>query len=242
MSVDLTVWPPRYDRAYRPDPAAEYWFPGLECCDPGTRDGLILEKLRRQVEWAWRRSPFYRRKWEAAGVSPATLHSLDDLAKFPVVQKAELRLSQAAAPPYGEYLCVEPGEVARIHGTSGTTGRPTVFGISADDWDRAGEAHARIMWGAGVRPGDRILICSFFSLYLGSWGALKGAERLGATVFPFGAGVPGQTLMGIEWALHLKPTVFYSMPSYVFHLAGTARQRGVDLREFGMRIMFFSGE
>src|SRR2546430_7469914 len=75
MSVDLTVWPPRYDRAYRPDPAAEYWFPELECCDPGTRDGLILEKLRRQVEWAWRRSPFYRRKWEAAGGSPATLHS-----------------------------------------------------------------------------------------------------------------------------------------------------------------------
>src|SRR5204862_269301 len=87
------------------------------CCDPGTRDGLILEKLRRQVEWAWRRSPFYRRKWETAGVSPATLHSLDDLAKFPVVQKAELRLSQAAAPPSGEYLCIEPGEGAGIPAT-----------------------------------------------------------------------------------------------------------------------------
>src|SRR2546430_16054150 len=99
MSVDLTVWPPRYDRAYRPDPAAEYWFPELECCDPGTRDGLILEKLRRQVEWAWRRSPFYRRKWETAGGAPATPPPLDAPGKVPLVQKAPLRLPPAPAPP-----------------------------------------------------------------------------------------------------------------------------------------------
>ena len=98
------------------------------------------------------------------------------------------------------------------------------------------------MWAAGIRPHDRILICSFFSLYLGSWGALKGAERLGATVFPFGAGVPGQTQMAINWALQLKPTVFYSTPSYALHLAETARKRGVDPRDFGIRILFLSGE
>jgi phenylacetate-CoA ligase len=98
------------------------------------------------------------------------------------------------------------------------------------------------MWAAGVRPSDRILVCSFFSLYLGSWGALKGAERLGAAVFPFGAGVPGQTLMAIEWALFLKPTTFYSTPSYALHLAETARQHGVDPRHFGIRILLFSGE
>jgi phenylacetate-CoA ligase len=240
--VDLTVWPPRYDPAYRPDPAAEYWFPALECCDTGTRDALILEKLRRQVEWAWRRSALYRRKWEAAGVSPATLRSLDDLAKFPVVQKAELRESQAAAPPYGEYLCIEPDEVARIHGTSGTTGRPTVFGIGREDWERIGEAHARILWGAGLRPDDRVLVASFFSLYLGSWGALKGCERLGATVFPFGAGLAGQTLMAVQWARELRPTAFYGTPSYALHFAETARREGVDPRSFGLRTLFFSGE
>src|SRR3989475_1723715 len=115
MNVDTSVWPPRYDPTYRPDPTADFWFPELECLHPGARDALILDKLRRQVAWAWERSPFYRRKWDAAGVSPATLQSLEDLAKFPVVQKAELRLSQAAAPPYGEYLCIDPGEVVRIH-------------------------------------------------------------------------------------------------------------------------------
>jgi len=73
-------------------------------------------------------------------------------------------------------------------------------------------------------------------------GALAGIERLGATAFPFGAGVAGQTLMGIQWARDLKPTAFYSTPSYALHFADTARKEGIDPRSFGMRILFFSGE
>lgn len=240
--VDLRVWPPRYDPAYRPAPDAEHWLPEVECADPAERDELILAKLKRQVEYAWGRSAFYRRKWTEAGVSPDTLKRLDDLARFPAVQKAELREAQAASPPFGDYLCIEPREVARIHGTSGTTGRPTVFGIGREDWERIGEAHARILWSAGLRPDDRIMVCSFFSLYLGSWGALKGGERLGATLFPFGAGVSGQTLMAVGWAQDLRPTAFYSTPSYALHFAETARREGVDPRTFGLRILFFSGE
>ena len=240
--VDLRGWPPRYDPAWRPAPAAEHWLPEIECAPPAERDGLILAKLRAQVRWAWEKSPFYRRKWGEAGVAPDTLKSLDDLARFPVVQKAELRAAQAAHPPYGDYLCVEPEEVARIHGTSGTTGRPTVFGVGRADWGRIAEAHARVLWGAGLRPGDRVMICSFFSLYMGSWGALVGTERLGATAFPFGAGVVGQTLMAVQWARDLRPTAFYSTPSYALHLAETARREGLDPRAFGIRTLVFSGE
>ena len=210
----MSAWPPPSVAGWRPAPNAEYWAPELECAPPERRDAVILDKLKRQIEYAWERSAFYRRHWRAAGVTPATLRSLDDLARFPVVRKDDLRAAQAAAPPYGDYLCIEPSAVARIHGTSGTTGRPTVFGIGADDWERTGEAHARILWGAGLRPDDRVLIASFFSLYLGSWGALKGCERLGATVFPFGAGLPGQTLMAVQWARELRPTAFYGTPSY----------------------------
>jgi phenylacetate-CoA ligase len=235
-------WPPRHDPRYRPADEEPYWRRELETADPRQRDALILAKLQRQVRYAWEKAPFYRRKWEAAGVSPETLRSLDDLAKFPVVQKADLRAAQARHPPFGDYLCIEPEEVARIHGTSGTTGRPTVFGVGADDWERIGEAHARILWATGIRPRDRVMICSFFSLYMGSWGALKGVERLGATAFPFGAGVAGQTLMGVQWARDLKPTAFYSTPSYALHFADTARKEGIDPRSFGLRILFFSGE
>jgi phenylacetate-CoA ligase len=238
----VSEWPPRSDPRYRPAADEPYWRRELECADPRERDRVILAKLQQQVRYAWEKAPFYRRMWQEAGVSPDTLRALDDLAKFPVVQKADLRAAQAQHPPFGDYLCIEPSQVARIHGTSGTTGRPTVFGMGADDWERIGEAHARILWGAGIRPGDRVMICSFFSLYLGSWGALKGVERLGATAFPFGAGVPGQTLMGVQWARDLKPTAFYSTPSYALHFADTARKEGIDPRSFGIRILFFSGE
>ncbi|MFL5430964.1 MAG: phenylacetate--CoA ligase family protein [Myxococcales bacterium] len=240
--VDLRVWPPRYDASYRPPPGDLHWLPDVERATPEDRDALILSKLRAQVRYAWERSAFYREKWTAAGVSPDDLRTLGDFAKFPVVQKQELRAEQTAHPPYGRYLCIDAVEVARIHGTSGTTGRPTVFGIGRDDWARIGEAHARILWGAGVRPSDVVLIASFFSLYMGSWGALAGVDRLGATAFPFGAGVQGQTLMAVKWAQQMQPTAFYGTPSYALHLAEIARGEGVDPRALGFRILFFSGE
>ena len=237
-----SAWPPRYDPVYRPARDAEYWSPDLECAEPKDRDRIILAKLQHQVRYAREKSPFYRRRWEAAGVSPESLRSLADLARFPVVQKADLRAAQAAHPPFGDYLCIDPAEVARVHGTSGTTGRPTVFGIGAEDWARIGEAHARVLWASGLRPGDRVMICSFFSLYLGSWGALVGGERLGATVFPFGAGAAGQTLLAVQWARDLRPAAFYGTPSYALHFAETARREGIDPRALGLRILLFSGE
>ena len=240
--MSATAWPPRYDPTWLPPAAAEYWAPELECAKPAEREAVILAKLTAQLQWAWDRSPFYRRRWQAAGVSPATLRTLADLRRFPVIHKADLRAAQAAVPPFGDYLCIEPHEVARIHGTSGTTGRPTVFGVGRDDWARIGEAHARVLWGAGIRPGDTVLIASFFSLYLGSWGALAGCERLRARAFPFGAGLPGQTLMAVQWARELRPTAFYGTPSYALHFAETARREGIDPRAFGLRILFFSGE
>lgn len=240
--VDLSVWPPQYDPGFRPDPQSEYWFPDLECASDDARNHIILAKLKAQLRYAWERSPFYRRKWQEAGVSPETLNALHDLAKFPVVEKSDLRAIQEAAPPFGDNLCIEPARIARIHGTSGTTGRPTIFAIGSDDWERIGEAHARIMWGAGLRPADTIMVCSFFSLYVGSWGVLTGGARLGATMFPFGAGASGQTLMAVQWARDIRPDAFYGTPSYALHFAETARREGIDPRALGIRILFFSGE
>ena len=157
--------------------------------------------------------------------------------------KEEIRRDQAEYPPFGSNLCVPKKELARVQGTSGTTGKPTAFGISRGDMARIAEAHARIMWGFGVRQDDIVFIGSFFSLYWGSWGALLGAERLGATAFPFGAGVPGQSERGLEWMKEVKPTVFYGTPSYSLYLAEKARAMGIDPRkDFNFRILFFSGE
>ncbi len=236
------TWPPVYDEAHLPDRAQSYWLPQRETMPPGEREAFILRGLQSLVKWAWEQSPFYREKWAAAGVHPDQLRTLEDLHRFPVVMKGELRREQGAHPPFGRYLCIDPSEVARIHGTSGTTGKPTVFAIGRDDWRRIANAHARIMWGMGLRPHDTIFIASFFSLYLGSWGTLAGGERLGAACFPFGAGLSGQTLMAVRWLLEMRPTAFYGTPSYALHLAQVAATEGVDPRDFGFRIMFFSGE
>ena len=239
---DTETWPPVYDEVYLPDPGQRFWFPEQEVMPPSDREASILRKLKAIVRWAWDHSLFYREKWENAGVHPDHLKTLDDLSRFPVVTKAELRREQAGHPPFGRYLCVDPVEVLRLHGTSGTTGKPTAFAIGRGDWRRIANAHARIMWGMGIRLTDTIFIASFFSLYLGSWGALVGGERLQAACFPFGAGVPGQTLMAMRWLLEMRPTVFYGTPSYALHLAEVAADERVDPREFGFRIMFFSGE
>jgi phenylacetate-CoA ligase len=235
-------WPPVYDEAYLPPRDQRSWCPARETMAPAAREAFVLARLRAIVRWAWDRSPFYREKWDAAGVHPDHLRRIEDLERFPVVTKAELRREQAAHPPFGRYLCIDRSEVARIHGTSGTTGKPTIFLVGRDDWRRIANAHARIMWGMGLRPDDTIFIASFFSLYVGSWGALAGGERLGAACFPFGAGLPGQTLSAVRWLRETRPTAFYGTPSYALHLAEGAAAEGVDPREFGFRIMFFSGE
>ena len=143
------------------------------------REAAILARLQQLTRYAWDHAPFYRRKWDEAGFHPEHLRSLEDFeTRVPVITKQDLRAAQAEDPPFGDYLCVPESEIHHIHGTSGTTGRPTAFGISRDDWDAIANAHARIMWGMGIRPGDTVFIAAIFSLYMGSWGALAGAERL----------------------------------------------------------------
>lgn len=235
-------FPPRYDDSYIPPDDQEYWFPHRETMPEAEREELIIERLREVMAYAWEHSPLYHRKWSEAGIHPSKITSLEDFEAVPVITKHEIREDQAANEPFGSYLCVDESEVAHVHGTSGTTGRPTAFGLSQNDWRAIANAHARVMWGMGIRPSDTVFVGSFFSLYLGSWGALIGAERLGARVFPFGAGVAGQTARAVNWMKQMRPSVFYGTPSYALRIAEVARENGVDPREFGVRILYFSGE
>ena len=237
-------WPPQYDPSHKPLPQSRYWDEELETMDPIEREEkIILPKLRRQLIYAYENSPFYAEKWDSAGVRPEDVRSLEEFEQFPFLTKDEIRRDQLENPPFGTNLCVSATGLARVQGTSGTTGKPTTFGISKDDMERIAEAHARIMWGFGMREEDVVFIGSFFSLYWGSWGALLGCERLGATAFPFGAGVPGQSDRALQWMKEIKPTVFYGTPSYSLYIAEKARARGFDPRkDFNFRILFFSGE
>ncbi|MFQ5765743.1 MAG: phenylacetate--CoA ligase family protein, partial [Rhodospirillales bacterium] len=87
-----------------------------------------------------------------------------------------------------------------------------------------------------------VFIAAVFSLYLGSWGTLIGAERLGAKCFPFGAGATGMTARAAMWMALTRPKAFYGTPSYALHLAEVAAADGIEPRDFGLEVMFFSGE
>ncbi|MFC3221228.1 phenylacetate--CoA ligase family protein [Tianweitania populi] len=242
-AMESWTFPPSYDPSYLPQFDSRYWFPTRETMAPADREAAILTRLRDVCRYAYEQSAFYRRKWDEAGFHPEHLRSLEDFEdKVPVVTKKELRASQASTPPFGDYLCVPDSEIFHIHGTSGTTGRPTAFAIGRNDWTAIANAHARIMWGMGMRPGDMICIAAILSLYMGSWGALSGAERLGAKAFPFGAGAPGMTARCAQWLHMMKPAGFYGTPTYALHLAQTAKDEGLDPRDFRLKYMFFSGE
>jgi phenylacetate-CoA ligase len=241
-SMEQWSWPPSYDDGYRPPDGQKHWFPRRETMPAEQREELILQRIRAVMSYAWDNSPFYRRKWDEAGIHPSSITSLADFEKVPVVRKDELRADQAANEPFGSYLCVPPSEVKHINGTSGTTGRPTAFGTSERDWRSIANAHARVMWAMGIRPHDTVLVASPLSLYWGSWGAYIGAERLGARVFPFGAGTTGQTARTVQWMRQMGVTVFYGTPSYALHVAETAREEGIDPASLGLRKLFFSGE
>ncbi len=236
-------FPPRYDNSYFPDPASRYWFGRRETMPAAEREQAILQRLQTVFAYAYEHAPFYRRKWDEAGFHPGQLKSLEDFEnKVPVVQKKDLREAQSRCPPFGDYLCIPEQDVFHIHGTSGTTGRPTAFAIGRDDWNAIANAHARIMWGMGLRPGDTICVAAVFSLYMGSWGALAGGERLGAKCFPFGAGATGMSARCVQWLDMIKPTAFYGTPTYALHLAQVAAEERLNPRDFNIKIMFFSGE
>jgi len=241
--MECWEFPPRYDQSYRPEVSSRYWFPVRETMPAADRERAILERLQEVCDYVYANSAFYRQHWDQAGFHPNSLGSLEDFEdKVPVITKRDLRESQAKAPPFGEYLCVPRSNVFHIHGTSGTTGRPTAFAISRGDWEAIANAHARVMWGMGIRPSDTVFMAAIFSLYLGSWGALAGTERLGATAFPFGAGAAGMSARAVSWLAQIRPTAFYGTPTYALHLADVATAEGLDARDFGLKALVFSGE
>ena len=155
MTSRMEFWsfPPAYDHTYMPNPKSKYWLPMRETMDPGERDQKIVVRLQKVMAYAYKNSTFYRNRWDDAGIHPEHINSLEDFERVPVITKQELRAAQERSEPFGDYLCVPDREVHHIHGTSGTTGRPTVFAIGREDWGTIAENQARILWAMGLRPG-----------------------------------------------------------------------------------------
>lgn len=217
-----------------------HYDPVRETCPPAERSAAALAQLRRQLARCYDVIPFYRRHWDAAGFHPDQVRSWDDFGKrCPVVTKKQLVADQAAHPPFGSYLGIDPADIARVHGSTGTSGTPTLYGVGRDDWERAGEVFALTQWAMGVRPHDLVQFAFPFSLFFGGWGVLYGAEKVGAACFPIGF---ADTQRHVELLYRLGATVLEATPSYLLHLAEVAEELGFDPAASPLRRAIVGGE
>jgi phenylacetate-CoA ligase len=205
---------------------------------PGlTRAGLEdlqLDRLRASLSVAYERVPHYRRAFDEAGVSPDDVRELSDLARFPFTTKADLRANY----PFGMFA-VPREEVARVHASSGTTGKPTVVGYTREDLDTWAELVARSIRAAGGRPGDLCHVAYGYGLFTGGLGAHYGAERLGCTVVPVSGGM---TERQVQLILDFEPRIIMVTPSYFLAILDQLEAEGVDPRDTSLEIGIFGAE
>ncbi len=200
----------------------------IETASSDELKALQLERLKWSLEHAYGNVDHYRRSFEAAGVHPGDLRSLDDLARFPFTLKAHLREN------YPSGLFAVPRErLARIHASSGTTGKATIVGYTAQDLDVWATLVARSIRAAGGRPGDMVHIAYGYGLFTGGLGAHYGAERLGCTVVPMSG---GQTQKQVQLICDLKPDIIMVTPSYMLAIAEEFARQGIDARASSLRI------
>jgi phenylacetate-CoA ligase len=195
---------------------------------------LQLERLQATVTNAYDHVPLHRQRLKAAGVQPAGIRSLDDLALLPFTVKTDLRDQY----PFG--LFARPlSEIARLHASSGTTGKATVVGYTMEDLSNWADLVARSLYTAGVRRGDVVHNAYGYGLFTGGLGAHYGAERLGAVVVPVSG---GSTERQVGLIMDFNARVLCATPSYALAIAEVAREQGVDLRKSGLRIGMFGAE
>lgn len=202
---------------------------------------LQEQLLRVQIEKAWATVPFYRRRWEAAGLRPEDICTLDDLRRLPIVTKADFAEDLREHPPFGSYQ--GNATPMRIHASSGITGTPQPVFCTRADCDRIAQLSARRWRAQGMKAGDRVQVTLPYTLYIGGAIAIEGAIHLGATVIPTGTGVMTPTKRQIEIARDWKPTVLCATPSYALRLAEAAREMNLDpARDFHFRVIYVTAE
>jgi phenylacetate-CoA ligase len=195
---------------------------------------LQLKRLQQTLQHAYANSPVYRAKFDAAGVHPDDCKSLSDIAKFPFTTKADLRDSY----PFGMFA-VPRENCARIHASSGTTGKPTVVGYTLKDIDTWSNVVARSIRAGGAKPGDMVHISYGYGLFTGGMGAHYGAEKLGLTVVPFGG---GQTERQVQLIQDFKSNIIMVTPSYMLAIADEFERQGIDPKTSSLRIGIFGAE
>ena len=210
------------------------WNPQMECMSRDQLETLQLERLKKTVKNVYEHNAHYRAKMDAIGLEPGDIQTLDDLAKMPFTIKNDLRDTY----PYG-MVAVPMSEVVRVHGSSGTTGKPIIVAYTKNDLDTWSELLARIITAAGVGKNDIAQIAFNYGLFTGGFGLHYGLEKVGATVIPMSGGNTEKQLMMMQ---DMKTTALIATPSYALHIAEVAEKMGIDMEKMPLRTALFGGE
>lgn len=209
----------------------------LDPIEIASRDEIVALQFKR-LQWtvahAYQNVALYKRKFDAAGVHPNDLKAPEDIAKFPFTTKEDLRQSY----PF-DMMAVPMDKVARIHASSGTTGKPTVVGYTRADVDNWAHLVARSIRASGGRPGDRIHVAYGYGLFTGGLGAHYGAEALGCTVIPVGGGM---TQRQVQLIVDFEPDIIMVTPSYLLAIADEFERQGIDPRSTSLKSGIFGAE
>jgi phenylacetate-CoA ligase len=195
---------------------------------------LQLERIKWSVAHAYNNVSAYREKCDAKGVGPADLETLADIAKFPFTSKVDLRDNY----PFGLFA-VPQEKVARLHASSGTTGKPTVVGYTRKDLETWSDVVARSIRAAGGRAGMKVHVAYGYGLFTGGLGAHYGVERLGCTVIPVSG---GQTERQVQLIQDFKPDIIMVTPSYMLSILDEFRKQGLDPAKSSLKFGIFGAE
>jgi len=210
------------------------WKP-VESASREALENLQLSRLRETVQRVYHLVPFYRKKIDEAGVKPGDIQSVGDLSRLPFTTKGDLRDHY----PFG--LFTTPlDQIIRIHSSSGTTGKPTVVGYTANDMDVWRDVMARTLCMGGVGPGDVVHNAYGYGLFTGGLGFHYGAETVGAAVVPASGGFTKRQLLLMK---DFGATALCCTPSFALHLAEVAQEEGYDPKgDFTLKVGFFGAE
>ncbi len=210
------------------------WEPEYESMEREELEQLQLERLQAVVNRVYMNVPFYRRKFDQAGVNPEDIKSLDDLRRLPFTTKDDLRENY----PYGLFA-VPLREVVRIHASSGTTGQPTVVGYTKADIKTWANLVARILTAGGVTKDDVVQIAFGYGLFTGGFGLHYGAEKIGASVIPTSS---GNTRRQIKIMQDFRTTTLICTPSYALVVADTMEEMGINPNSLSLKYGLFGAE
>lgn len=217
----------------------KYWNEEIETLSRPELEKLQLERLKEIVKFSYENAPYYKRSFDEAGVKPEDIKSLDDIAKFPFINKQTERETQGVGSFLGELCAVPEDDVVFISTSTGSTGVPTMSPFTKQDFDEFQDTESRWFWQIGMRPNDRYVHALNFSLYVGGPDVI-GAQNLGALCI-WGGTLPSERLLYILKTY--QPTILWTSPSYAWQLGEKAKKSGIDpKKDLSIRKIIVAGE